>query len=133
MNDGLALFQPQFLEHAVELVGPENAHQVVLKRQEEFRGAGVALTAGPPAKLVVDPAGFVTLGADDIEAAGGKGLFLQGRHFGADLLALASPASCRRISRLPPSWMSVPRPAMLVAMVTAPGTPASAMIRASSA
>ncbi len=29
-----------------------------------------------------------------------------------------------RISRLPPSWMSVPRPAMLVAMVTAPGTPA---------
>jgi hypothetical protein len=33
-----------------------------------------------------------------------------------------------RISRLPPSWMSVPRPAMLVAIVTAPGTPASATI-----
>jgi hypothetical protein len=33
-----------------------------------------------------------------------------------------------RISALPPSWMSVPRPAMLVAMVTAPGTPAWAMI-----
>jgi hypothetical protein len=31
-----------------------------------------------------------------------------------------------RISTLPPSWMSVPRPAMLVAMVMAPGTPASA-------
>ena len=29
-----------------------------------------------------------------------------------------------RMSTLPPSWMSVPRPAMLVAMVTAPGTPA---------
>ena len=26
-----------------------------------------------------------------------------------------------RMSALPPSWMSVPRPAMLVAMVTAPG------------
>ena len=26
-----------------------------------------------------------------------------------------------RMSGLPPSWMSVPRPAMLVAMVTAPG------------
>ena len=29
-----------------------------------------------------------------------------------------------RMSALPPSWMSVPRPAMLVAMVIAPGTPA---------
>ena len=28
-----------------------------------------------------------------------------------------------RKSRLPPSWMSVPRPAMLVAMVTAPMRP----------
>src|SRR6266851_226917 len=33
-----------------------------------------------------------------------------------------------RISALPPSWMSVPRPAMLVAMVIAPGTPACPMI-----
>jgi len=36
-----------------------------------------------------------------------------------------------RISGLPPSWMSVPRPAMLVAMVTPPGTPAWAMMKAS--
>jgi hypothetical protein len=35
------------------------------------------------------------------------------------------------MSMLPPSWMSVPRPAMLVAMVTAPGTPASATMKAS--
>ena len=45
------------------------------------------------------------------------------------------PGSSRHLasfmSMLPPSWMSVPRPAMLVAMVTAPGTPASATIRAS--
>jgi hypothetical protein len=33
-----------------------------------------------------------------------------------------------RMSALPPSWMSVPRPAMLVAMVMAPGTPAWATI-----
>jgi hypothetical protein len=32
------------------------------------------------------------------------------------------------MSTLPPSWMSVPRPAMLVAMVTAPGRPAWATI-----
>ena len=35
------------------------------------------------------------------------------------------------ISTLPPSWMSVPRPAMLVAMVTAPTPPAWAMMNAS--
>jgi hypothetical protein len=38
---------------------------------------------------------------------------------------------CTSISTLPPSWMSVPRPAMLVAMVTAPGRPAWATICAS--
>jgi hypothetical protein len=33
-----------------------------------------------------------------------------------------------RMSTLPPSWMSVPRPAMLVAIVIAPGAPACAMM-----
>src|SRR5450759_1865831 len=43
-----------------------------------------------------------------------------------------SVISCRmRMSALPPSWMSVPRPAMLVAMVIAPGTPACETINAS--
>ena len=44
----------------------------------------------------------------------------------ADLLAPLSSAS-----RLPPSTMSVPRPAMFVAIVTTPGLPACAMISAS--
>ena len=35
------------------------------------------------------------------------------------------------MSGLPPSWMSVPRPAMLVAIVTRPGRPACATISAS--
>jgi len=52
----------------------------------------------------------------------------------ATLAALAASSSmpavsiCDRISSEPPSLMSVPRPAMLVAMVMAPGTPASATI-----
>ena len=49
--------------------------------------------------------------------------------FGAQLALARCPRSSRssclmRMSALPPSWMSVPRPAMLVAMVIAPGTPA---------
>ena len=35
---------------------------------------------------------------------------------------------CVRCSALPPSLMSTPRPAMLVAIVTAPGAPASAIV-----
>ena len=49
----------------------EDAHQVVFEGQVEARGTRVALTAGAAAQLVVDAAAFVTLGADDVQAAGG--------------------------------------------------------------
>ncbi len=42
-----------------------------------------------------------------------------------------SPKAANSTSNLPPKPMSVPRPAMLVAIVTAPGRPASAIILAS--
>ena len=41
---------------------------------------------------------------------------------------LVSDAAARRASSAPPRRMSVPRPAMLVEMVTAPGAPAPATI-----
>jgi hypothetical protein len=72
----------------------------------------VALPTGTPAQLVVDAARLVPLGADDVQAA---------------LLAdpaliperpLMSVAVDRQPCWLPPSTMSVPRPAMLVAIVT---------------
>jgi hypothetical protein len=46
-----------------------------------------------------------------------------GAHLVGMRLGSAASASSTCISTLPPSWMSVPRPAMLVAMVTAPGWP----------
>ena len=70
VDDRLALLQAETLEHAVETIGAEDPHQIVFQRQEELRAAGVALTAGTAAQLVVDAAGFVALGADDVEAAG---------------------------------------------------------------
>ena len=48
--------QAETLQHAVETVGAEDAHQIVFQRQEEFRAAGIALTAGTAAQLVVDAA-----------------------------------------------------------------------------
>ena len=47
------------------------------------------------------------------------------------VLQLDDSSSSMRNSTLPPSWMSVPRPAMLVAMVTAPSRPACATMCAS--
>ena len=135
MDDRLVLLEPELGQHAVELVGAEDAHQVVFQRQEELGAAGVALAAGAAAQLVVDAAALVALGAEHEQAAGLERLLLQPRHLRADLVGARRRARralgrCRssswrmRMSALPPSWMSVPRPAMLVAMVIAPGTPA---------
>ncbi len=78
-----------------EAVAAEKAHQVIFEREEEDRRAGVALTAGASAQLAVDPAGFVPFGTDNMQTAD-------------------------RSTTPRPSLMSVPRPAMLVAIVTAP-------------
>jgi len=69
MDDRLALFEAEPGQHGVEPVGPEDPHQIVFQRQEEFRAAGIALAAGTAAQLVVDTARFVAFGADDVEAA----------------------------------------------------------------
>ena len=67
--DRHAFFHAELLHQAGDAVGSEDPHQVVLERQVEARGARVALAAGAAAQLVVDAARFVTLGADDVQAA----------------------------------------------------------------
>jgi hypothetical protein len=67
---------PEPLHQAREAVGPEEAHEVVLEREVETGGAGVALAAGAAAQLVVDAARLVALGADDVEAARGDDLLV---------------------------------------------------------
>ncbi len=47
----------------------EEAHQLVLEREEEAALARVALAAGPAPELVVDAAGLVALGAEHVQAA----------------------------------------------------------------
>ena len=67
--DLLALLHAQRLHQPGDALGAEDAHQVVLERQVEARGARVALAAGAAAQLVVDAARLVALGAEDVEAA----------------------------------------------------------------
>src|SRR6187397_2636639 len=85
MDDRLVLLQPKTLQHSVQLVGPEDAHQVVFQRQEELRMPGVALPPGAPAQLVVDATALVPLGAQHVEAAGAERLLLEPPHLLADL------------------------------------------------
>ena len=68
--DGHIFFKAQRVHEILHPLAAENAHQVVLQREEEPGRAGVALTAGTAAELVVDAAGLVALGADDEKAAG---------------------------------------------------------------
>src|SRR5512146_641306 len=49
-----AFFEAEALQQRVHALRTEDAHQVVLQAQEEFRRAWVALTAGAATKLVVD-------------------------------------------------------------------------------
>ena len=101
------------------------------ERQVEFRAPGIALAAGAAAQLVVDAPALMALGADRRRGRRPPSTFCLNSAISARIrpprparsVALGMPrARCAmRISALPPSWMSVPRPAMLVAMVTAPG------------
>src|SRR5262245_16521203 len=65
----LVLRDLEALHDPLDPVAGEQAHEVVLAREVKPRLAGVALTAGAAAQLVVDAAGLVALGAEDVQAA----------------------------------------------------------------
>ena len=68
--DGDALFHAEALEQGGDPLAGEDAHEVVFEREIEAGGTGIALAAGAAAQLVIDAAGLVALGAEDVEAAG---------------------------------------------------------------
>ena len=67
--DGLAFLHAQPREQVLDPLAGEDPHQVVFEREVEAAAAGVALPAATAAELQVDAAGFVPLGADDVQAA----------------------------------------------------------------
>jgi hypothetical protein len=64
--DGHPLFHAKTLEQGRDPLAGEDAHEVVFEGEIEARGAGIALTSGASAKLVVDASGFVAFGAEDV-------------------------------------------------------------------
>jgi len=85
MDDGLVLLEAEPLQHRVELVRPEDAHEVIFERQEELGMPGIALAAGAAAQLVVDAAALVPLGAEHEQSAGLQRLLLEALHLRLDL------------------------------------------------
>ena len=98
----LPIRNAQSIEDGHQFLRSEQAKQIILQRQVKTGFSRIPLTSGTSTELIVDPPGLMPLGADDLQASG--------------LLALSS------------SLISVPRPAMLVAIVTAPCCPASETI-----
>ena len=82
--DGLALLHAQPGQDVLDPFAGEDPHQVVFQREVEAAAAGIALAAAAAAKLQVDAAGLVPLGADDVQAAQPRDLAPLGLH----LLAL---------------------------------------------
>ena len=67
--DGLAIFHAHAGHDAGDEFAVVTAHEIVIECDEELAATGIALAAGAPAELVVDTAGVVSFGADDVEAA----------------------------------------------------------------
>ena len=103
VNDRLILLETQSLEHRVQLVRPEDAHEIILERQEELGVTGIALPAGSPAQLIIDAPAFVALRAEDEQAPGAECLLLQPCDLRPDLRGariLIAPADVFDVGKL---------------------------------
>ena len=69
MRQRLAVGKPDARDDAAHVLA-EQPHQVIVEGNEEPGAAGVALPPSAAAKLIVDAARLVALGADDVEPAG---------------------------------------------------------------
>ena len=64
--DGHAFLHAEAGHQPLDALGAEDAQQIVLEREEEARGARIALAAGAAAQLVVDAPALVAFRADDV-------------------------------------------------------------------
>ena len=67
MLDRLAFRHLQLVHDGAQALTGKDAQQLVVKREVEARGTGIALTPGTTAQLVVDAARLMALGADDVQ------------------------------------------------------------------
>ncbi len=66
----LAVLEVRTQHLGEERIGPEYAQQIVVEAEVEARQAGIALTPGTTAQLIVNTPAFVAFGGEDEQAAG---------------------------------------------------------------
>ena len=66
MLDLLIFRYAEGFENAHQFFGTEESHQIVFQGNVKTGLTRVSLTAGTTAELIVDTAGLMTLGADDL-------------------------------------------------------------------
>src|SRR5208282_4592076 len=66
------------VHHGLHALAAENTQEIVFEREEESRGAGIALAASAAAKLIINAASFVALGAENVQAAHGDHFIMLG-------------------------------------------------------
>ena len=76
---GLIFIHTKTVCKAKHPIGAEKTEQIVFQRKVEGRITGVALTAASAAELVIDTAGFVALGTQNVKTARFSCLFRFGR------------------------------------------------------
>ena len=90
------LFHAESIHQPLDAVRPEDAHQVVLEREVEPRGAGVSLPSGAPPELIVDAPRLVPLGPDDVQPAGVHHRFVVGVGLRPGRSGLKTRSQCGR-------------------------------------
>src|SRR5216683_2102177 len=89
--DGHPFGHAQAVHEGFDALAAEDAHEIVFEGEEEARGAGVALTSSASTQLVVDAAGFVALGAENVQAAEGDDFIVLGFALIGELLVNGFP------------------------------------------
>ena len=90
MFDLFAVFHTECIEHAHQLFGTKQTHQIVFQGDIESGFSRISLTSGTSAELIVNSSGFMPLCADDLQTARCTRFLIQldirttSRHIGSD-------------------------------------------------
>ena len=98
--DGHAFGHAQAIHQGFDALAAEDAQQIVFEREEEARRAGIALAAGAAAKLIIDAAGLVAFGAENVQAAQGDDFVALGAALLGELIVDRLPLIERNLEDL---------------------------------
>src|SRR5437868_5322939 len=102
--DGYVLLHAEPQHQVLHALPTENSKQVILQREVKAGAARITLASRATAQLIIDAAGFVTFGAQDMKTAESDDFPMFGVDFGGNLspniVELTGPQRVRRLAQL---------------------------------